>query len=25
MGPHGWRAIVADTEGNRIALYSPTE
>jgi len=24
IGPHGWRAIVADTEGNRVALHSPT-
>jgi uncharacterized protein len=23
IGPHGWRAIVADSEGNRIALHSP--
>ena len=22
IGPHGWRAIVVDTEGNRIALHS---
>ena len=25
IGPHGWRAIVLDSEGNRIALHSPTE
>ncbi len=25
IGPHGWRAVVADTEGNRIALHSQTE
>ena len=24
IGPHGWRAVIADTEGNRIALHSPT-
>jgi predicted enzyme related to lactoylglutathione lyase len=24
IGPHGWRAVVADSEGNRIALHSPT-
>lgn len=23
IGAHGWRAIVADSEGNRIALHSP--
>jgi len=22
IGPHGWRAIVLDSEGNRIALHS---
>lgn len=25
IGPHGWRAVIADTEGNRVALHSPTE
>lgn len=24
IGPHGWRAIVVDSEGNKIALHSPT-
>jgi len=24
IGPHGWRAIVLDCEGNRVALHSPT-
>jgi predicted enzyme related to lactoylglutathione lyase len=24
IGPHGYRAIVLDSEGNRIALHSPT-
>lgn len=24
IGPHGYRAIVIDSEGNRIALHSPT-
>jgi uncharacterized protein len=24
IGPHGFRAIFIDTEGNRIALHSPT-
>ena len=24
IGPHGWRAIVVDSEGNRLALHSPT-
>ena len=24
IGPHGWRARVIDSEGNRIALHSPT-
>ncbi|MEP6740594.1 MAG: VOC family protein [Caldimonas sp.] len=24
IGPHGFRAIVLDSEGNRIALHSPT-
>lgn len=24
IGPHGYRAIVVDSEGNRIALHSPT-
>ena len=23
IGEHGWRAIVIDSEGNRIALHSP--
>ena len=23
IGPHGWRAIVLDSEGNRIALHAP--
>jgi predicted enzyme related to lactoylglutathione lyase len=23
IGPHGWRAIVLDCEGNRIALHAP--
>ena len=22
IGPHGWRAIVLDSEGNRVALHS---
>ena len=25
MGPHGWRAVVVDSEGNRIAPHSSTE
>lgn len=25
IGPHGWRAVVADSEGNRVALHSPSE
>ena len=25
IGPHGYRAIVLDSEGNRIALHSATE
>ena len=25
IGPHGFRAILIDSEGNRIALHSPTE
>jgi len=25
IGPHGFRAIVIDSEGNRIALHSPTD
>lgn len=25
IGPHGFRAIVADSEGNRVALHSPTQ
>ncbi len=24
IGEHGWRAIVIDSEGNRIALHAPT-
>ena len=24
IGPHGWRAVIAYTEGNRVALHSPT-
>ena len=24
IGPHGWRAIVADSEGNRVALHAST-
>lgn len=24
IGPHGFRAIVVDSEGNRIALHAPT-
>ena len=24
IGPHGFRAVVRDSEGNRIALHSPT-
>jgi predicted enzyme related to lactoylglutathione lyase len=24
IGPYGWRAIVLDCEGNRIALHSPS-
>ena len=23
IGPHGWRAIVVDSEGNRVALHTP--
>ncbi len=23
IGPHGWRAVVLDSEGNRIAVHSP--
>lgn len=23
IGPHGWRAIVLDSEGNRVALHMP--
>jgi predicted enzyme related to lactoylglutathione lyase len=23
IGEHGWRAVVTDTEGNRIALHAP--
>jgi predicted enzyme related to lactoylglutathione lyase len=22
IGPHGWRAVVKDSEGNRVALHS---
>jgi hypothetical protein len=22
IGPHGWRAIIVDSEGNRVALHS---
>jgi len=25
LGPHGWRALVLDTEGNRLALHSNRE
>ena len=25
IGPHGWRALIMDTEGNRLALHSPTK
>jgi uncharacterized protein len=25
IGPHGFRAIVVDTEGNRIALHAPAD
>jgi predicted enzyme related to lactoylglutathione lyase len=25
IGPHGFKAVVLDSEGNRIALHSPTE
>jgi len=25
IGEHGFRAIVADSEGNRIGLHSPTD
>ncbi len=25
IGPHGFRAIVLDSEGNRIALHSPSD
>ena len=25
IGPYGFRAIITDSEGNRIALHSPTE
>ena len=25
IGPHGFRAIVRDSEGNRVALHSPTD
>ncbi len=24
IGPHGYRATVLDSEGNRVALHSPT-
>jgi uncharacterized protein len=23
IGPHGWRALVLDSEGNRVALHTP--
>jgi hypothetical protein len=23
IGPHGWRAIILDSEGNRVALHAP--
>lgn len=25
IGPHGWRAVIQDSEGNRVALHSSTE
>lgn len=25
IGPHGFRAVIADSEGNRLALHSPTD
>jgi hypothetical protein len=25
IGPHGFRAVVLDSEGNRIALHSTTD
>ena len=25
IGPHGFRAIIRDSEGNRVALHSPTD
>jgi predicted enzyme related to lactoylglutathione lyase len=25
IGPHGWRALVLDSEGNRIALHASTK
>ena len=25
IGPHGWRALVLDSEGNRIALHSTVD
>ena len=25
LGPHGFRALVRDSEGNRIALHSDTD
>jgi predicted enzyme related to lactoylglutathione lyase len=25
IGPHGFRAIILDSEGNRIALHSETD
>jgi predicted enzyme related to lactoylglutathione lyase len=25
IGPYGWRALILDTEGNRVALHSPGE
>lgn len=24
LGPHGWRAVILDSEGNRLALHSQT-
>ena len=25
IGPHGFRALIVDSEGNKLALHSPTE
>jgi len=25
IGPHGWRALIVDSEGNRMALHSTTD